>query len=104
MLKSIKGSLLDSDCRYIANQCNCYPWRGAGLAMAIFKAFPWADVYSSRSERGNYASIFGSITIHGDMSSTFTANSGRGSRRRGEIPRHRVLKPSAKLSIRCRSI
>jgi hypothetical protein len=37
-----------------------------GLASAIFKAFPWADVYSSRSERGDDASLFGSITVHGD--------------------------------------
>jgi len=66
MLKIINGSLLDSDCQYIAHQCNCYSRRGAGLANAIFKAFPWADVYSSRSERGNDASLFGSITVHGD--------------------------------------
>jgi O-acetyl-ADP-ribose deacetylase (regulator of RNase III) len=66
MLKIVNGSLLDSDCHYIAHQCNCYSRRGAGLASAIFKAFPWADVYSSRSERGNDASLFGWITIHGD--------------------------------------
>jgi O-acetyl-ADP-ribose deacetylase (regulator of RNase III) len=66
MLKIINGNLLDSDCLYIAHQCNCYSRRGAGLASAIFKAFPWADVYSSRSERGNDTSLFGSITVHGD--------------------------------------
>jgi O-acetyl-ADP-ribose deacetylase (regulator of RNase III) len=66
MLKIVNGSLLDSDYQYIAHQCNCHSQRGAGLASAIFKAFPWADVYSSRSERGNDSSLFGSITIHGD--------------------------------------
>ncbi len=66
MLKIIKGNLLDSDCQYIAHQCNCYSRRGAGLASAIFKAFPWADVYSNRSEHENDASLFGSITVHGD--------------------------------------
>jgi O-acetyl-ADP-ribose deacetylase (regulator of RNase III) len=66
MLKIINGNLLNSDCQYIAHQCNCYSHHGAGLARAIFKAFPWADVYSSRSERGNDASHFGSITVHGD--------------------------------------
>jgi O-acetyl-ADP-ribose deacetylase (regulator of RNase III) len=66
MLKIINGSLLGSDCRYIAHQCNCFSRRGAGLASAVFKAFPWADVYSNRFERGNDASLFGSITIHGD--------------------------------------
>src|SRR5215475_263884 len=64
MLKIINGNLLDSDCQYIAHQCNCYSKRGAGLANAIFKVFPWPDVYSSRSERGNDASLFGSITVH----------------------------------------
>jgi O-acetyl-ADP-ribose deacetylase (regulator of RNase III) len=66
MLKIVNDSLLDSDCLYIAHQCNCYSRRGAGLASAVFKAFPWANVYSSRSERGNDASLFGSITVHGD--------------------------------------
>jgi len=66
MLKIVDGSLLDSDCQHIAHQCNCYSRRGAGLASAIFKAFPWADVYSNRSERGDDASLFGSIAVHGD--------------------------------------
>jgi len=66
MLKIINGNLLDSDCQYIAHQCNCHSRRGAGLASAIFKAFPWADVYSNRSERGRDAALFGSISVHGD--------------------------------------
>ena len=66
MLKIVNGDLLDSDCQYITHQCNCYSRRGAGLASAIFKAFPWADVYSNRSECGVDASLFGSITVHGD--------------------------------------
>jgi len=66
MLKIINGNLLDSDCQYIAHQCNCYSRRGAGLASAIFKAFPWADVYSNRTERGNDAGLYGSISVHGD--------------------------------------
>src|SRR5262249_59439701 len=70
MLKIISGNLLDSDCQYIAHQCNCYSRRGAGLASAIFKIFPWADFYSSRSERGNDASLFGSITVLGDPERT----------------------------------
>jgi len=28
MLKIINGNLLDSDCQYIAHQCNCYSRRG----------------------------------------------------------------------------
>ncbi|MCI0660303.1 MAG: hypothetical protein L0220_04445 [Acidobacteria bacterium] len=66
MLKIIYGNLLDSDCQYVAHQCNCYSRSGAGLASTIFKAFPWADVYSNRSEHRNDVSLFGSITVHGD--------------------------------------
>jgi O-acetyl-ADP-ribose deacetylase (regulator of RNase III) len=66
MLKIINGNLLDSDCQYIAHQCNCHSLRGAGLASSIFKAFPWADVYSNRSDREDDAPLFGSITVHGD--------------------------------------
>jgi O-acetyl-ADP-ribose deacetylase (regulator of RNase III) len=66
MLEIVIGSLLESECRYIAHQCNCHSTRSAGLATAIFKAFPWADVYSDRRQRGNDAALFGSITIHGN--------------------------------------
>lgn len=66
MLEIVTGSLLESECQYIAHQCNCYSTRSAGLATAVFKAFPWADVYSDRRRRGNDAALFGSITIHGN--------------------------------------
>lgn len=66
MLEIVTGSLLESECQYIAHQCNCYSTRSAGLATAVFKAFPWADVYSDRRHRGNDAALFGSITIHGN--------------------------------------
>ncbi len=66
MLEIIAGSLLESECQYIAHQCNCHSTRSAGLATTVFKAFPWADVYSDRRQRGNDAALFGSITIHGN--------------------------------------
>lgn len=66
MLEIAAGNLLESECQYIAHQCNCYSTRSAGLATALFKAFPWADVYSDRRQRGNDAASFGSITIHGN--------------------------------------
>jgi O-acetyl-ADP-ribose deacetylase (regulator of RNase III) len=66
MLEIITGSLLDSRCRYIAHQCNCYSVRSAGLATAVFKAFSWADVYSDRRRRGDDSALFGSFTVHGN--------------------------------------
>jgi len=66
MLEIVTGSLLESKCQYIAHQCNCCSTRSAGLATTVFKAFPWADVYSDRRQRGNDAALFGSITIHGN--------------------------------------
>lgn len=46
------GSLLESERRYIAHQCNRYSRRRAGLAAAVFKASLWADVYSDRRQPG----------------------------------------------------
>ena len=66
MLEIVTGNLLESECQFIAHRCNCYSTRSAGLATAVFKAFPWADVYSDRRQRGNDAALFGSITIHGN--------------------------------------
>lgn len=66
MLEIVTGSLLESECQYIAHQCNCYSTRSVGLAAAVFNAFPWADVYSDRHQRGSDAAFFGSITIHGN--------------------------------------
>jgi hypothetical protein len=66
MLHITNCSLLNSDCAFIAHQVNCYSRRAAGLASFVFKAFPWADVYSNRSRQNNDASLFGSITVHGD--------------------------------------
>lgn len=36
------------------------------MAKALFKAFPWADVYSDRPQRGNDSDRFKSVTVHGD--------------------------------------
>ena len=66
MLEIVTGNLLESECRFIAHQCNCYSTRSAGLATAIFKAFPWADVYAERRQCGHDAALFGSITLHGN--------------------------------------
>lgn len=45
----IAGDLLKFDeAKYIAHQCNCLTSVGSNLADAMFKAFPYSDVYSHR--------------------------------------------------------
>jgi len=46
----IDGDLLESDTKYICHQCNCVTRRAAGLAAKMFKQYPWADIYSRRSD------------------------------------------------------
>ena len=63
-MKIIAGDLLKANSieyPYIIQQVNCTSIRAAGLAKAIFHAFPWADVYSDRSPRGNDVQKFGQV-------------------------------------------
>lgn len=46
--KLIVGDLFESNAKYIAHQCNCITWASAHLAGAIFKKYPWADIYTPR--------------------------------------------------------
>jgi O-acetyl-ADP-ribose deacetylase (regulator of RNase III) len=63
MIRIVKGSILDSLDQYLAQIVNCYTWSSAGLAAALFRKFPWADIYSSRRHRGDDSALFGSISI-----------------------------------------
>jgi O-acetyl-ADP-ribose deacetylase (regulator of RNase III) len=45
----ITGNLLEADDDIICHQCNCVTDGAAGIAAAIFKEFPWSDVYSRRA-------------------------------------------------------
>lgn len=58
----IDGDLLYSDAQYICHQCNCVSNTSSGLAAAIFKKFPWADIYTDRVERD----IPGTISVQGN--------------------------------------
>jgi hypothetical protein len=44
MLKIVNGSLLESDCQYLAHQCNRYSRRGAGVGRAHLKMFTGGGV------------------------------------------------------------
>jgi hypothetical protein len=61
-LKTINKSLIEADTKYILHQCNCVTKNSAGIAKAIFDAFPWANTYCKRE----YLSTQGNIDILGD--------------------------------------
>ena len=43
-----EGNVLDATEEYIAHQCNCITNNGKGLSEALFKRYPYADVYRNR--------------------------------------------------------
>jgi len=47
-VRSVEGDLLQAKEQYICHQCNCVTQRAAHLSAAVFKAFPHADIYSTR--------------------------------------------------------
>ena len=51
-LIKIKGDLIDSDCQYIAHQCNCVTTYGKGLSKTIFDRYPYANIYGPRVFNG----------------------------------------------------
>ena len=48
MLKVIQGDLTQATQTYLCHQCNCVTNRSAHLARIVFRAFPYADVYTER--------------------------------------------------------
>lgn len=61
-VKVVEGNLLDATEKYLCHQCNCVSTRAAHLAQAVFRKFPYADVYVGR----DYHDIPGSIEVRGD--------------------------------------
>lgn len=57
-----KGDLVKAKETYVCHQCNCVTNRSAFLAKTLFNAFPYADVYSQRTE----PSTPGTITLRGN--------------------------------------
>jgi O-acetyl-ADP-ribose deacetylase (regulator of RNase III) len=56
-LKTINKSLIEADTKYILHQCNCVTKDSAGIAKAIFTAFPWANTYSKRIKHSKQGTI-----------------------------------------------
>ena len=50
MLEIITGDLFDSKEKYLCHQCNCITKRSAHLAQTVFQHYPYADVYTARTE------------------------------------------------------
>ena len=50
-LQITEGNLLDTDCQYIAHQCNCRTRRADGLAARIFQKYPHTNDYKNSTER-----------------------------------------------------
>lgn len=59
----ITGDLLTFDAQYKAHQCNAVSTTGAGLAVAVFKAYPEANIYRNRTA----PSAIGTISVHGPV-------------------------------------
>lgn len=49
MAEIVDGSLFDSPEQFIVHQCNCVTRRAKHLAWQMFRRFPFADVYATRS-------------------------------------------------------
>jgi len=48
IVKIIKGDITESECKYLAHQCNCNTVKSHGLSKTIADKWPWADIYSKR--------------------------------------------------------
>jgi len=60
------GDLLSAQEELIVHQCNCvYSGAGQGVAEAVFKRFPSADVYRERAIEGRPTDVPGTVSVHG---------------------------------------
>jgi hypothetical protein len=62
MLTIVEGDLLNSKETYLCHQCNCLSNGAAFLAAAIFKTFPYSNIYALREK----PDVPGAIVIKGD--------------------------------------
>lgn len=62
MIEIVTGDLFDSKEKYLCHQCNCVTNKAAHLAQSVFEHYPYADIYSARTE----PSKPGTIEIRGN--------------------------------------
>ncbi len=58
----INGNLFNAKEKYICHQCNCVTHRAAHLSASMFARFPYADVYSGRTDPDE----MGTIAVRGN--------------------------------------
>lgn len=62
MFTIVDGDIFDSTETYLCHQVNCVTNRAAHMAAAVFKRYPYADVYSKRTEKD----LPGQILVRGN--------------------------------------
>lgn len=62
MLEIVSGNLIEAKEKYLCHQTNCVTNRSAHLAKTVFKAFPYADIYTLRKSPDSP----GTIIVSGD--------------------------------------
>lgn len=50
MIEIVSGDLFDAKEKYLCHQCNCVTNKAAHLSQAVFARYPYADIYSGRTE------------------------------------------------------
>lgn len=62
----VTGNLLESTAQFIAHNCNCLTEKAAGLALVMFKRFPYSDIYKRRKQKESQKDSPGTIVVRGD--------------------------------------
>jgi hypothetical protein len=50
MIQIITGDIFDAKEKYLCHQCNCVTNKAAHLSKDVFTKYPYADIYSGRTE------------------------------------------------------
>lgn len=50
MIEIVTGDLFDAKEKYLVHQCNCVTNKAAHLAFDVFEKYPYANIYSPRTE------------------------------------------------------
>jgi hypothetical protein len=50
MIEIVTGDIFDAKEKYLCHQCNCVTNRSAHMAKDVFTKYPYADIYTARTE------------------------------------------------------